>query len=134
MTHLLLGSEQSGSLPPMDLLLTTKLRVPPVRANLVARPKLIVRLDQALAIDPSVLLLTAPPGYGKTTLLSAWLQPLLPDSESTAGSRLKVAWLSLDEADNDARRFLTYCVAALRAIDPEIYGGVGGVADQPDPA
>jgi len=75
---------------------------------LVSRPRLVQKLNQGL--DCGFILVSAPAGYGKSTLLSAWL------------SRLEVpaAWLSLDDSDNDPTHFLTYLVAALRLIDPSI--------------
>ncbi len=89
-------------------LLTTKLHIPPVRPNLVARPRLIGKLNEGLARP--LTLISAPPGFGKTTLVAAWLdqQPL------------PVAWLSLDERDNDLARFMAYLVAALETVQPEI--------------
>ena len=70
-------------------------------------------------------LLSAPAGYGKTTLLSTWLETC----------HMPIAWLSLDERDNDPTRFLTYIVAALQAIAPNIGKGVLAVlqASQPPP-
>jgi len=75
---------------------------------LVHRPRLIQKLNQGL--ECGFVLISAPAGYGKSTLLSAWL------------SRIEVAksWLSLDERDNDPSRFLGYLAAALQAIDPSI--------------
>lgn len=86
-----------------DTVLTTKLFVPPLRPQLVARPQLIERLNQGLRHKPSVTILSAPPGFGKTTLLSEWL----------AGLSQRLVWLSLDEHDNDPARFLVYALAAL---------------------
>lgn len=82
-------------------LLKTKLHIPPARPNLVARPRLIARLNAGLT--HLLTLVSAPPGFGKTTLVTSWLeQPPLP-----------TAWYSLDESDNDLSRFLTYLIAAL---------------------
>ena len=76
-------------------LLTTKFHIPPTRPEWLSRPRLLARLDQAS--DFRLVLISAPAGYGKTTLLSAWAaQPI----------DRHVAWLSLDEADNDVARFL----------------------------
>jgi len=75
---------------------------------LVSRPRLIQKLNAGL--DCGFILVSAPAGYGKSTLLSAWLSRL----EAPA------AWLSLDDSDNDPSRFLAYVVAALRLIDPSI--------------
>ena len=89
-------------------LLTTKIHIPPVRTELVSRPRLRARLDGGL--KHKLILVSAPAGFGKTTLLSEWLHARPPDAPT-----LTAAWLSLDEADNDPARFLLYLVAAVRA-------------------
>ena len=89
-------------------LLTTKLFVPPVRPNLVSRPRLIERLNTGLHCK--LTLISAPAGFGKTTLLSEW----------TAGCERPVAWVSLDIADNDPGRFWTYFIAALQTIHADL--------------
>jgi LuxR family maltose regulon positive regulatory protein len=86
-------------------LLTTKLYVPPTRPRLVSRPRLIELLNAGL--HRKLTLVSAPAGFGKTTLLSEWV----------AQCDRPVAWLSLDEGDNDVARFLAYLVAALRTIE-----------------
>jgi LuxR family maltose regulon positive regulatory protein len=91
-------------------LLTTKLFVPPVRRELVPRLRLIARLDAGLAAGRKLTLIAAPAGYGKTTLVAGWLR----------GSSAPIAWLSLDENDNDPARFAAYLLAALQQIDPAI--------------
>ncbi|MEZ4869504.1 MAG: LuxR C-terminal-related transcriptional regulator [Caldilineaceae bacterium] len=89
-------------------LLQTKLYIPPPRPQLVARPAITTKL-QASATYP-LTLIAAPAGFGKTTLVSEWItQTAQP-----------VAWLSLDEEDNDPGRFLLYLVAALRTVHPQI--------------
>ena len=93
-------------------LLTTKLYIPPVRPTLVSRPRLIERLNAGL--HRKLTLISAPAGFGKTTMLSEWV----------AGCRRPVAWLSLDEGDNDPTRFLAYFIAALQTI----HKGVGEAA------
>ena len=87
-------------------LITTKLSLPPTRPVLVPRRQLITRLNAG--IRGKLTLISAPAGYGKTTLAADWLRE--------AGRA--VTWLSLDEADNDPARFLRYFIAALQAIDP----------------
>ena len=91
-------------------LLQTKLFIPPVRPELVSRPRLIERLNAGL--HRKLTLISAPAGFGKTTLVSEWVDHLR--LESAAGRRIecRIAWLSLDEADNDPTRFLTRFVAA----------------------
>ncbi len=89
-------------------LLRTKLFIPPLRSNLVARPRLLEKL--ASGLDKPLTLVSAPAGYGKTTLTSAWLKT----------SPMPAAWLSLDENDNDPIRFMQYFLAALHLIIPSI--------------
>lgn len=84
-----------------DVLLSTKLSIPPARKDLVVRPRLIARLNAGL--QRRLTLLSTPAGFGKTTLLSAW----------AFQCNVPVAWLSLDEGDNDPARFLDYLQAAL---------------------
>ncbi|MDR7252292.1 LuxR family maltose regulon positive regulatory protein [Nocardioides sp. BE266] len=95
--------------------LAAKLRVPRSRRGLVARS----RLTDRLATDgpmPRLVLVAAPAGFGKTTLLTQWL----------ASSGARVAWLSLDAGDADLRRFLTHLVAAVQVTSPEV--GAGSMA------
>jgi LuxR family maltose regulon positive regulatory protein len=75
---------------------------PPTRPELISRPRLIERLNAGL--HRKLTLISAPAGFGKTTLLSEWInQSPIPNTQSP-----KFAWLSLDEADNDPARFLAY--------------------------
>ncbi len=76
-------------------LLTTKLYVPPASPRLVPRPRLIRQLDEGLRLGQRLTLVSAPAGFGKTTLLSDWLRQV----------ERPVAWLSLDDSDNDPVRF-----------------------------
>jgi LuxR family maltose regulon positive regulatory protein len=101
--------------------LTTKLYIPPPRPNLVARPHLIQSLDEGLRLGCKLTLVSAPAGFGKTTLISEWLRTL-----ETA-----VSWLSLDEGDNDPVRFLTYFIAALQRITPEMGQAVQDLLQDP---
>ena len=102
-------------------LLATKLYIPPLRPNVVSRPRLLERLNEGL--HRKLTLISAPAGFGKTTLLSAWFE----------GIDRQVAWLSLDEGDSDPVRFLTYLVAALQTIAPNIGEGVMRVLQSPQP-
>ena len=102
-------------------LLTTKLYVPPLRPSLVPRPRLIAQLDEGLRLGRKLTLISAPAGFGKSTLLSEWLS-----GRGGGTPPLPVAWLSLDEADNDLVRFLTYLIAALRTLDANIGESVLG--------
>ena len=85
-------------------ILATKLYTPPPRPKIVLRPRLIERLNEGT--DCKLTIISAPAGFGKTTLVSEWI----------ASCGRPAAWLSLDEGDNDPTRFLTYLVAALRTI------------------
>ncbi|MDQ5854373.1 MAG: hypothetical protein M3380_20345, partial [Chloroflexota bacterium] len=105
---------------PLNLL-ATKLFVPPARANLVLRQRLFDRLQRGL--QGKLTLISAPAGFGKTTLVSAWV----------AGCGRPTAWLSLDERDSDPVRFLTYLVAAVQTIAPAVGQGVLHVLQSPQP-
>ena len=107
-------------------ILATKLYVPPLRPDIVRRSRLIDRLNLGLSRTPSVTLISAPAGFGKTTLVSEWIATLTPDL-------VRVAWLSLDEGDNDPARFLMYFVAALQTIAPQIGAGVLAALQSPQP-
>jgi LuxR family maltose regulon positive regulatory protein len=120
-----------GDLQPNPLL-RTKLYVPPARPGLLHRPRLLERLDEGLHLGRKLTLLSAPPGFGKTTLLSFWIYDLrFTTGDSTIQSR--VAWVSLDEGDNDLARFLAYLVAALQTLDPNIGQGWLGALQSPQP-
>lgn len=112
------SAESSTHLLP---LLTTKITPPPVRRTLVARPRLIDRLNAAT--EHTLTLISAPAGFGKTTLLSEWI----------TRSVRPVAWLSLDAEDNDLVRFFTYFIAALRTLHDAIGDGVLSMLQSPQP-
>lgn len=97
----------------MQTLLRTKLFVPRNPAGVIPRPQLLARLDKGRLGKLS--LLTAPAGYGKTTLVTAWLQHLKAQTPAP-----HILWYSLDESDNDVRRFFAYFVAALGQVDDAI--------------
>jgi LuxR family maltose regulon positive regulatory protein len=88
---------------PTDVLVTKLIR-PPVSKSWIPRERLFKRLDEGLT--RRLTLVSTPPGFGKTTLLSSW----------AARSPVPSAWLSLDESDNDLFRFLEYLTAAFRGI------------------
>jgi LuxR family maltose regulon positive regulatory protein len=105
-------------------LIATKLHVPPAPAHLVPRPHLIQILDSALERPQRLILVSAPAGFGKTTLVAEWLRH----------ARLPSAWLSLDRDDNDPARFWRYFIAALQTADAELGRGVQGILEtQPPP-
>ncbi len=107
----------------LDPLLQTKLYIPPVQPNLISRPHLIGRLEDGLRLHHKLTLLSAPAGFGKTTLLSEWV---------TAGQR-PVAWLSLDEGENDPVRFLTYLIAALQVLQADVGDAALAALQSPQP-
>jgi len=102
-------------------ILTTKLYVPPPPPKAVLRPRLIERLNEGL--QRKLSLISAPAGFGKTTLVSEWV----------AVCERPVTWLSLDEGDNDPTYFLTYLVAALQMIAANIGKGVLATLQSPQP-
>ncbi len=102
-------------------LLLTKLYVPPSRPDIVARPRLMARLTEGTR--GPLTLVSAPAGFGKTTLVAEW----------AAGCGRPVAWLSLDERDDDPSSFLAYLVAALRTVAPGIGSGVLVALQSPQP-
>ena len=104
-----------------DVLLATKLYVPRPRPGFVPRPRLVARLDEGLA--RGVLLVCAPAGFGKTSLLADWTQR----------GRRPVAWLSLDAGDNDPARFWRHVVAALDQVQPEVAERVEPLLGPPAP-
>ena len=105
--------------------LATKLYIPPPRPNAVPRPRLIARLNEGLRAGRKLALISAPAGFGKTTLVSEWIAALTPTSGRPSPSRRgEVAWLSLDEGDSDLARFLMYFVAAVQTIAPNFGEGV----------
>jgi LuxR family maltose regulon positive regulatory protein len=102
-------------------ILATKLYIPPPQPRVVLRPRLIERLNEGL--HRRLTLISAPAGFGKTTLLSGW----------AAGCGRPAGWLSLDEGDNDPTRFLAYLVAALQTIAADIGESVLDVLQSPQP-
>ncbi|HEX9064929.1 MAG TPA: LuxR C-terminal-related transcriptional regulator [Streptosporangiaceae bacterium] len=109
-------------------LLETKLFVPVPRRGLVLRPRLSSRLDEGAA--SKLMLVSAPAGFGKTTLLTEWLSTR---PATSAGERL-AAWLSLDRGDNDPAVFWAYVIAALRTVLPGAGEGALGLLRAPRPA
>ncbi|HSH02982.1 MAG TPA: LuxR C-terminal-related transcriptional regulator [Anaerolineae bacterium] len=93
-----------------SLILATKLFIPPSRLEVIPRARLLARLNEGLGLNQGfarkLTLISAPAGFGKTTLASAWIN----------SCEWSAAWLSLDERDNDLIRFLTYLIAALQTI------------------
>jgi LuxR family maltose regulon positive regulatory protein len=140
------GLFYNGGMPAP--ILTTKLYIPPSRPQVVHRARLLDRLQTSLQRKPSVTLISAPAGFGKTTLVSEWISIRMRDEggrmkeendlhpSSLILHPFKVAWLSLDESDNDLTRFLTYLVAALQTIAPKVGEATLGAlqSSQPPPS
>src|SRR5258708_25834755 len=102
-------------------ILATKLYIPPPRPKVVFRPRLIERLNEGL--HGKLTLISAAAGFGKTTLVSEWV----------ASCERPVAWLSLDEGDNDPTRFVAYLIAALQTVAANIGEKELGVLQSPQP-
>lgn len=107
----------------MTPILATKLYLPRLRPNVVSRPRLLERLNAGL--HRKLTLIAAPAGFGKTTLVSAWVEAIARPT----------AWLSLDEGENAPVQFLAYLVAALQTIAPTLGEGLLDVlqSSQPPP-
>jgi LuxR family transcriptional regulator, maltose regulon positive regulatory protein len=86
-------------------LLTTKFHIPSCRADFVARSRLLKELQRGWEENRNLTLISAPAGYGKTTLVTGWLSFL--QSKNT-NQQTHISWLSLDGAENDPMRFLRY--------------------------
>jgi LuxR family transcriptional regulator, maltose regulon positive regulatory protein len=104
-------------------ILATKLYIPPPPPKIVARPRLIDRLNEGLAAGRKLTLISAPAGFGKSTLVSEWL---------TSCGR-SAAWLSLDDNDNDPVRFLIYLTSALQRISSNSGMGILEILQSPQP-
>ena len=102
-------------------LIRTKLHRPRVSDDLVLRPHLLDRLNRGL--DRKLTLVSAPAGFGKTTLVASWLESCHRPS----------AWFSLDESDNDLFLFLSYLVAAIRTLFPRACGDALGLVQSAQP-
>jgi LuxR family maltose regulon positive regulatory protein len=105
-------------------LLATKFHVPVTLGRLISRPRLTALLNESL--NRPFTLVSAPAGFGKTTLLSTWSQSLLPNHP-------RVAWVSLEEEDNDPRQFWTYVLTALKMQQPNRFTEVLMQLQSPQP-
>jgi LuxR family transcriptional regulator, maltose regulon positive regulatory protein len=103
-------------------ILTTKLYIPTLRSKAVLRPRLVDLMNEGL--KNKLTLISAPAGFGKTTLLSQWI----------ASHERPVAWLSLDKEDNDAMRFLAYVISALQKIAKNVGEAALGLINAPQPS
>ena len=104
-------------------LLATKLNIPPVRPQIVPRPRLIEKLKEGLSYN--LVLISAPAGFGKTTLVSEWIRLSQP--------QIQAPWVSLDEADNDPVRFWDYFIAALKMHWPATNESTSAMLHSPQP-
>ena len=102
-------------------LLATKLFVPSIRPRLVERPQLLGKLDETE--NSKLVLVTAPAGYGKTTMIASWL----------AKRNRSVAWVSLDHSENDPLMFLAYVVGALQTVDAGSCRSADALIQSPEP-
>jgi LuxR family maltose regulon positive regulatory protein len=144
------AARDSGSAPPLFIppppdrapsgvtLLATKLHIPRVRHDTVPRPRLAARLDDAMS--GTVTVVSAPAGFGKTTLVSEWLQmhagrpPAANQHLSPITYHLHAAWLSIEEGDSEPALFLRYLIAALRTVAPELGESALAMLQSPQPA
>ncbi len=101
------------------LLLQTKLHRPQYETDVVLRPQLLARLEEGLRYPLS--LVSAPAGFGKSTLLSAWLEQC----------PIRSTWLSLDADDSDLNIFLSYFIAAVRVVEPQACAETEALAKLP---
>ena len=113
--------EQTATAGP---LLETKLYIPGWRPRLVSRPRLIERLDQGA--ERKLILVSAPVGFGKSTLLAEWLA-------ATPASERASAWVSLDPTDNDPALFWAYFIAALQTIGSGVGESALSLLHSPQP-
>ena len=104
-------------------LLRTKLYIPPITANIVQRRGLVQRIETGISSNHKLTLICAPAGCGKTTLISDWIR----------GTKIRIAWISVDEGDNDLTRFLGYFIAALQTIKPNVGDATLEMQQSPHP-
>ena len=105
-------------------LLETKLYIPRPRRGVVGRPRLIDQLGRG--IDGKLTLISAPAGFGKTTLLAEWLAAPSDDERSSA-------WLSIDNSDDQPTTFWSFVIAALRTVAPGVGASSVALLGQPQP-
>ena len=110
-------------------LLLTKLNRPPVTGDWIDRPRLIEQLNRSLQQGP-LTLVCASAGFGKTTLVSSWLESLTASEHPL----ISAAWLSLDQSDSDLVGFLSYLIAAIRTVFPESCAETLALLQAPSPA
>lgn len=109
-------------------LLATKFFVPPFGEGWISRPRLLERLSAGLACP--LTLISAPAGFGKSSVLAEWVQHM---AALRGATRPAIAWLSLDVADNDPARFLSYVIAALQKVVPGVANDLVAPLRSPQP-
>ncbi len=102
-------------------ILMTKLYLPASRPNTVSRSLLVRRISEGMEHGGKLTLVSAPAGYGKTTLLAEWLKTV----------NHECAWVSLDPGDNDPKRFLTYLITSLKTLSEEFFQEVSSLIESP---
>lgn len=110
-------------------LLATKFHIPPWRAGLIARPRLLEQLQRGLDEKRKLSLISAPAGYGKTTLVTEWIVSLQSTNLPEPSKR---CWLSIEEADNDPLRFMRYFLAAFQQADPALSAQAQSLLEMPN--
>ena len=115
---------QNQLLPLKQQLLATKFLLPTAPRVVIPRPRLHILLDKSL--KHPLTLLSAPAGFGKTTLLSTWVRSL-------AAHKTRICWLSLDEDENDPLLFWTYVLSALQTQDPQHFAFLLSQLQSPSP-
>ena len=102
-------------------LLRTKIYISPLQSEIVPRPRLIQRLNAGLL--RAATLISAPAGFGKTTLLREWI----------SDQDLEFAWFSIDQGDNDPVRFWAYLIASMQTIEPDLGEPIFAALQTPQP-
>lgn len=104
-----------------ETILRTKFFPPPTHRNIVARPRLLNKLAGTFSPETRLTLICAPAGFGKTTVVTEWLNRIKSDhSPLTGGAEVKFSWITFDEADNDPIHFWRYIITAMQNIDPHL--------------
>ncbi len=98
-------------------LLATKLFIPPPGKNLVERPRLVNKLNECLQPGCRLILLSAPAGFGKSTLVNTWIHNL---QRTETEPSTQFAWLTVDEGDNDLGSFWLYVISSLQLLYDKI--------------
>lgn len=109
--------------PLASQLLNTKIFIPPARPEIVSRPRLLERLSENEY--SKLTLISAPAGFGKTTLLSEWI--------ANKNLHARIAWVSLDKGDNDPVLFWSYVISAVQSVDPDLGVDVLATLQSPQP-